>query len=139
MAEECKICIKEETIKRIQDDIVDTKRDVKEITTIVSNMKDNYMDTKYSLRDIKSNQDAMVIADKENKATMKAGFDTIENKRLADELKIAKEKEDAKKAQDIKDADSVKEKKATRQALYVAIAILAINTAVGLAVKFVLK
>ena len=134
--EECKTCIKAEAILRMQGDILKGENNTKEITKIVSDIKDSHTETKYTLRDIKSNQDAMVVADKENKITMAAGFKAIEDKRLADELKIAKEKEDAREEQKETDKALLKEKRATKRGIYIAIVILAVNTVVGLLVKY---
>jgi len=134
--EECKACLKIELLERMQGDILKGENITKEITKIVSDIKDSHAETKYTLRDIKSNQDAMVVADKENKITMAAGFKAIEDKRLADELKIAKEKEDAREEQKETDKALLKEKRATKRGIYIAIIILAVNTVVGLLVKY---
>jgi len=40
MAEDCKICFKEETFKRIAEESLEHKVNIKEITKIVSDIKD---------------------------------------------------------------------------------------------------
>lgn len=157
MAEDCKICFKEETIKRIADETLENKLNIKEITKIVSDIKEVHLETKFALRDIKKNQEDTTIADKErkvlidtkdreNKAFMAEKFKDLEDKRLADILKretkeaaAIKAKEEATaaaiKAKEEATAEIIKEKRATRRSIWVAIIVLAMNTIVGILVK----
>lgn len=131
MVEECK-CTMVKEIERMQKDILKGEDNTKEIIKIVSDLKEGNTESKYVMM-------GLVASEKENKATNAANFKYIEDKRLADNLRIEKQKEDEAKAQDLKDAELLKEKRATKRAMWLGVFILAINTIVGLLVKYAPK
>jgi len=136
MAEECKICFKEETLKRMTEETLENKLQIKDILSAVSVIKDSHTETKYVLKDINQKQVDLVLSDKENKAFMAEKFKNIEDKRIAEKLKRELKEEEAIKAKLDADTALRKEKRATRISIWVAVIILAINTLVGIVVKY---
>ena len=147
MADECKICIKEETLKVMQNSIDKGETGMKEILKVVSDIKDGYSDTKYSLLTIKDTQAAQAQNDKDNKNLFMEQFKAIKDEKIAAELKLehAAEKEAEAKviaaaktanAKLIADEAALDEKKSTRKAVYVAVAVVIANTLIGLLIRF---
>lgn len=135
MAEDCK-CSMIKEIEHMKIDILKGEKDIKEITRIVTEIKEGNAESKYVMLGIKDVQAAMVQTEKENKATNSENFRYIEEKRLADNLKLEKQKEKELEMQKEKDEETLKERRGTRKAIYVAVAVVIANTVIGLLVKY---
>ena len=136
MAENCGlVCIKDEIIRQLRKDVDKGETSTKEILKVVSDIKEGYSDTKYSLLSIKDKQETQATRDKENKDLFMSQFNEIKASTAAEKLKLEKEKEDAAKAKVLSDEDDKKEKRKTRNAIYVAVAVVVANTMIGLYIR----
>jgi len=114
MAEVCVKCSKEEQLKYMVERIEKGESDTKDILKIVSDIKGDNTGTKYSLMTIEN-----VL--KENKERV-----------AANALKLEAERVEERKAKRLADAELLKEKRALRRAVYVAVAVVLANTAIGM-------
>lgn len=108
------ICSKEEALKYMMERIVAGENSTKEILVLIGEIREGNMGAKYSL-------DAIKEALKENKERIALGTLKHEAERVAE----------TKRRTDM-DAATLKEKRATRKAIYVAVAVVVANTLIGL-------
>ena len=136
MAEECKVCIKEEALKYMVERIENGETSTKDILKVVSEIKEGHSATKYSLLTIENTQALQAERDRENKDLFMTQFRAISDENTARKLRIAAEKKEAAKVAVIAEAELKKERRATRNAMYIAIVVVLANTLIGIAVKF---
>ena len=114
MTDKCEVCMKEDQLKYMLERIEKGETSTKDILNIVSDIKEGNTGTKYSLMTIEN-------ALKENKERL-----------AADALKLEAARIEEVKARRLADAATLKEKRGMRRAIYVAIAVVIANTAIGM-------
>ena len=158
-------CPMTETILRMQKDIDAGEKNTKEITKIVSEIKEGHTETKYTMKSIQDTQLAMANADKENKLLLAqtnkeikdmviGGFQTMKNEKIEEqriaeikkeaalieekrlaEAKVIEDKRLAEKKED-EDKEAIKWKRRLLIGLYISIFLMALSFVMGIFVKY---
>jgi len=140
-------CPMAETIKRMQQDIDKGENNTKEITKIVSEIKEGHNETKYTMKNIQDTQSSMsnldkefkaaiAITNKETKDMMAAGFKDIANEKAEDKKQAEADKKETEKQLIIDKKDLAKEKRMQIWGLWLIGAGIAFNTIYGMFVKY---